>query len=174
MKKVLLAGCGGWGEQWIKYTLPRCERDGLIQLVGAMDIVPAHLELVKKNLGEGRCYTDLRTAIKETKPDLCVIAAPPAAHEEVAVTAMEYGCHVLSEKPVTDNPQSLFRLLKKTQETGVKYGVTMTHQFNRHIFTLRREIFSGKYGPLDYLACQVTIRQTERSEERRVGKECRL
>lgn len=37
MKKVLLAGCGGWGEQWVKYTLPRCERDGLIQVVGAMD-----------------------------------------------------------------------------------------------------------------------------------------
>lgn len=129
-----------------------------------MDIVPAHLELVKKNLGEDRCYTDLRTAINETKPDICVIAAPPATHEEVAVTAMEYGCHVLSEKPVTDNPQSLFRILKKAQESGAKYGVTMTHQFNRHISTLRQEIFSGKYGPLDYLACQMTIRQTEMSE----------
>lgn len=163
MKKVLLAGCGGWGEQWIKYTLPRCERDGLIRVVGAMDIVPAHLELVKKNLGENRCYTDLRAAIEQTKPDLCVIAAPPAAHEAVAMTAMEYGCHVLSEKPVTDNLQSLFRLLKKAEEKGVKYGVTMTHQFKRHISTLRQEIFSGKYGSLDYLSCQVTIRQAKMS-----------
>ncbi len=167
MKRAILAGCGGWGENWAKHTLPRCIRDGLIELVGAVDVVPAHLESVKGILSEDQCFTDLGTAIETTRPDFCVIAAPPAAHEAVAMTAMEYGCHVLSEKPVTDNPQSLFRLLKRAEETGTKYGVTMSHQFNRHISTLRQEIFSGKYGYLDYLSFQFTAKQTEMSERQK-------
>jgi len=164
MKKAVLVGCGGWGENWAKYTLPRCVKDGLVQVAGAVDIIPAHLESVRGSLRADQCFTDLREALEKTRPDFCVIAAPPAAHEALAMTAMEYGCHVLSEKPVTDNPQSLFRLLKRAKETGIKYGVTMSHQFHRHISTLRREIFSGKYGYLDYLSFQFTAKQCEMSE----------
>lgn len=167
MKNAILAGCGGWGENWARHTLPRCIKDGLIQVVGAVDTVPDHLESVKGILSGEQCFTDLRKALEMTKPDFCVIAAPPAAHEAVAMTAMEYGCHVLSEKPVTDNPQSLFRLLKRAEETGTKYGVTMSHQFHRHISTLRKEIFSGKYGSLDYLSFQFTAKQSEMSERQR-------
>lgn len=164
MKKVILVGCGGWGHQWASRTLPRCEKEGFVQVVGAVDVVPAHLEYVKGWLGENRCFTDLEEALKKTKPDFCVIAAPPAAHESIAMTAMEHGCHVLSEKPVTDTPQSLYRLLEGVRKTGVKYGVTMSHQFQRHISTLRREIFSGKYGYLDYLIFQFTAKQCEMSK----------
>lgn len=161
MKKAILVGCGGWGEIWAKHTLPRCVRDGLVEWVGAVDLVPAHLENVKDSLGGEQCFTDLHKALEKTRPDFCVIAAPPEAHESVAMTAMEYGCHILSEKPVTDHPQSLLRLLKRAKETGIKYGVTMSHQFNRHITTLRQEIFSGKYGYLDYLSFQFTAKQCE-------------
>lgn len=167
MKKAILVGCGGWGENWARHTLPRCIKDGLLQVVGAVDVIPEHLESVRGILRKEQCFTDLRRAIETTKPDFCIIAAPPAAHEAVAMTAMEYGCQVLSEKPVTDNPQSLLRLLKRAEETGTKYGVTMSHQFHRHISTLRQEIFSGKYGALDYLSFQFTAKQAEMSERQK-------
>ncbi len=167
MKTAILVGCGGWGEIWAKYTLPRCAGDGLLRVVGAVDTVPAHLESVRGMLEKEQRFTDLRKALEKTKPDFCVIAAPPAAHEAVAMTAMEYGCHVLSEKPVTDNPQSLFRLLERAKETGIKYGVTMSHQFQRHISTLRKEIFSGKYGNLDYISFQFTAKEAEMSERQK-------
>lgn len=163
MKTAILVGCGGWGQTWVEHTLPRGVHDGLITVIGAVDTNADHLVFVKKNLNltDGQCFTNLEKALSELNPDICVIAAPPAAHEAIAITAMEYGCDVLSEKPITDNPDSMFRLLRKAEDTGKKYGITMSHRFNRHIATLRNEILSGKYGYLDYIVFNFSARQEE-------------
>lgn len=44
-------------------------------------------------------FTDAKSLIAETKPDLVFISTPPHLHKELAVFALEAGCHVLSEKP---------------------------------------------------------------------------
>ncbi len=44
-------------------------------------------------------FTDLRTAIRLAAADAVVISTPPHTHAELAMLALELGCHVICEKP---------------------------------------------------------------------------
>ena len=46
-------------------------------------------------------YSDLHRMLEETMPEAVSIAVPTAFHEQVALAALEAGCHVLIEKPIT-------------------------------------------------------------------------
>lgn len=45
-------------------------------------------------------FTDHRTLIAETQPELVVVMTPHTSHPEIAIDAMEAGAHVLVEKPM--------------------------------------------------------------------------
>ncbi|MDB5084193.1 MAG: gfo/Idh/MocA family oxidoreductase [Bacilli bacterium] len=151
--KVILVGTAGWGRSWCTQTLPKAIREGLVEPVGAVDVNPDNLKNAQEHLGlsEQKCFLDMKTAFAKVAADACIIASPPDTHEEAALLALESGCDVLSEKPISDSVESSLRILEKVRSTGKKMGITMTHRFRQHIWTLRDLMQSGAYGKLDYI-----------------------
>ena len=45
--------------------------------------------------------TDWQQALKDCQPDIVSIATPGGAHYETITQAIEFGCHVFSDKPLT-------------------------------------------------------------------------
>ncbi len=156
--KVIQVGTGGFGGSWCQSFLPPNIADGLIEVVAAVDKDPEHLINAREHLGlsQDRCYTDIQKAFDENPADFCTIVVPPASHEMVVDTALAHNLHILSEKPIADSMTASCRIAKKVKSAGKKMGVTMSHRFRPDITTLRREIRSGEYGPLDYLVCRFT------------------
>ena len=68
-------------------------------------------------------YTDADKLIADDEVNAIYIATPPAFHEEYAMQAMKAGKPVYIEKPVTLNSASCERLLKASQQLGVKASV---------------------------------------------------
>ncbi|MGH7732052.1 MAG: Gfo/Idh/MocA family protein [Candidatus Eiseniibacteriota bacterium] len=50
-------------------------------------------------LGNVGAFTDWRRMLEDLRPDVVSIAAPPDLHGPMMVAAVEFGCHVLCEKP---------------------------------------------------------------------------
>ena len=155
--RYVLIGVGGWGQHWCTRVLPRLKEMGIAEAVAAVDINPdvlpkAHLI----GLDEDRLYTDARAAVREHRPDFVVIVVPPAHHEEMVDLAVEYGCHILSEKPIADSMAACCRIYKKVTQAGFKMAVTMSHRFDQDKQSLEAAIKSGAYGPLNYIVHRFT------------------
>ena len=156
--KVIQVGTGGFGGAWCKMFLPPNVKEGLIEVVAAVDINPEALKNAQEGLGlpADKCYTDIKKAFDENRADICTVVVPPASHEQVVELALAHGMHILSEKPIADTLAASVRIANKVKKAGKKMGVTMSHRFDQDKTTLREELRSGRWGQLDYLICRFT------------------
>ena len=156
--KMIQVGTGGFGSYWCRDFLPPNVKDGLVEVVAAVDVDPNVLRFARKYLGlrEDQCYTDLQEAFDANRADFCTVVVPPWAHEQVVDQALAHDMHVLSEKPIADSLEAAVRIAEKVRRAGRKMGVTMSHRFDQDKTTLRQELRSGRHGPLDYLICRFT------------------
>lgn len=166
--KTIIVGTGGWGRTWCSRTLPKAVEEGAVEVVAAVDVSEESLKTARQYLGlaEHQCFTDVRAALEKTRPQICIIAAPPHTHEETAILAMEYGCDVLSEKPIADTLESTLRIVEASRRFNKKMGITMTHRFRRPIWTFRELVRSGAYGELDYLVMNFNWHRRDGLKER--------
>ena len=156
--KMIQVGTGGFGGWWCANFLPPNIKEGLIEVVAAVDINPQALNNAKEHLGlpDDKLYTDICKAFDENKADFCSIVVPPAFHEAVVDAALDHDMHILSEKPIADTLEASVRIAEKVKQAGKKMGVTMSHRFDQDKTTMRRELRSGEHGALDYLICRFT------------------
>jgi predicted dehydrogenase len=156
--KMIVAGIGSMGRAWCDRMLPPNIKDGLIEVVAAVDINPAAVVYAQQSLGlrPDHCYTDLNRAFDEVEADCCAIITQPAYHETVVDAALAHGLDIISEKPIADTLEASIRIANKVKAAGKKMGVTMSHRFDQDKTTLRHMLRSGDYGALDYLICRFT------------------
>lgn len=156
--KMIQVGTGGFGSLWCRQFLPPNIKDGLIEVVAAVDANPDALQNAREYLGlrADQCYTDLSKAFDEQHADFCTIVVPPAHHETVVNAALAHDMHILSEKPIADTLEASVRIEARVRAAGKKMGVTMSHRFDQDKTTLRHELRSGRWGALDYLVCRFT------------------
>jgi predicted dehydrogenase len=156
--RMIQVGTGGFGGWWCRHFLPPNVKDGLIEVVAAVDINPEALKNAQEGLGlrADQCYTDLGRALDENRADFCTVVVPPAFHEQVVDAALAHDLHILSEKPIADTLEASVRIANKVKRAGKKMGVTMSHRFDQDKTTLREELRSGRHGALDYLICRFT------------------
>ena len=156
--KMIQVGLGAMGRDWCETSLPPNIKEGLVEVVAAVDINPAALTVAQESLGlrPSQCYTDVHKAMAENPADFCTIVVTPAQHEAVVDVALAQGLHILSEKPIADSLAASLRIADKVRRAGVKMGVTMSHRFDQDKTSLRQELRSGRYGKLDYLLCHLT------------------
>jgi len=146
--RVIQVGTGGFGGAWCERFLPPNIREGLVDVVAAVDTNPDALANARTHLGlpEDRCYTDIARAFDENPADICTVVVPPAHHEAVVDIALAHDMHILSEKPIADTLEASVRIAEKVKRAGKKMGVTMSHRFDQDKTTLREELRSGRHG----------------------------
>jgi len=156
--RVIQVGTGGFGSSWCRNFLPPNIKEGLIEVVAAVDINPEALKNAQKYLGlrADQCYTEIGRAFDKNRADFCTVVVPPAHHEEVVDQALAHDLHILSEKPIADTLAASLRIASKVKRAGKKMGVTMSHRFDQDKTTLRQEIHCGRHGALDYIICRFT------------------
>ena len=97
--RIAVIGAGWWAAV---NHIPLLLKNPDCELVGASRLGAAELAKLREAFPAIPVLTeDYRALLAETRPDGVVIASPHVDHHEHAKAALDAGCHVLVEKPLT-------------------------------------------------------------------------
>lgn len=148
MKRYVQVGCGQRGI--LSYAIPIVRDYGdCAQLCGVYDRNPKRAALVSRLTGQNiPVFDDFSAMLAEVKPDAVIVTTMDCDHDRYAIAAMEAGCDVISEKPLTTTfPKSL--AIKETQDrTGQKVTVTFNLRFQPFFKKIKELISQGLVGDI--------------------------
>jgi predicted dehydrogenase len=84
--------------------------------------------------------------IQETHPDIVIVSTIDSTHHLYIIRAMELGCDVISEKPMTTNLDSLKAIYDAIERTGKHLRVTFNYRYAPAYTRLREVILDGTVG----------------------------
>ena len=146
MKKIKIAVVGlGMGRSHILgyKTHPSAE------IIAAVDIDKKRLnEIGKKEFNIKKLYTSIDDMLDNNKPDIVSIAVPNVFHKEMAVKALNSGCHVMCEKPMAMNAQEADEMLKASKKSGRRLMVNFSYRFTEQSFALKNQVKKGILGDI--------------------------
>src|SRR5580704_2601461 len=105
--RVAIIGCGGISDLHLR-TLQNFPD---VQLVAAVDIKPARLQIVEEKFGIKKLFTDWKKMLAEIQPDAVSICTPNGVHAAPTIDALNAKCHVIVEKPMAMNPGECRRMI---------------------------------------------------------------
>lgn len=84
--------------------------------------------------------------IKETRPDIVIVTTIDATHDHYVIRAMELGCDVICEKPMTTDPAKVKAIFDGIKRTGRRLQVTFNLRYVPHITKVYELIRDGAIG----------------------------
>jgi len=106
-------------------------------------------ELSAKNgatVPAGYAPADFDRMIAETRPDVVIVTTICSTHSEYVVRAMEQGCDVITEKPLTTTAESCQKVLDTTARTGRQCRVTFNYRYSPPRSQVKDILMSGEIG----------------------------
>ena len=122
-----------------------------LEIVALCDVVPSHMQdkFLKFDLPSGlSTYTDHRLMLAEKKPELVAIATESGKHAAIALDAIEAGCHLIIEKPITLSLADANAIIAKAGERNVKVCACHQNRFNKSIQKIREAVEKNRFGKL--------------------------
>ena len=136
--KFLIAGLGSIGRRHLRNLLHLGERD--IVLLRTLKRT-----LHDDDLSEFPVQTDLNAALSRC-PDAVIIANPTAMHLNIAIPAVEAGCHVLIEKPISNSLEDIDLLRAAMQRSNAQLLVGFHFRYHPHFQHVRALLKEGAIG----------------------------
>jgi predicted dehydrogenase len=123
------------------------------QLVGLCDLNPGRLQVAQRRSTKNGApppptYTpeDFEKMIRETKPDFVIVTTVDSTHDDYIVRAMEAGCDVITEKPLTNTAEKCQRILDARRRTGRHLRVTFNYRYSPPRTQVKDVLMSGEIG----------------------------
>lgn len=89
---------------------------------------------------------DFEKMIIETKPDVVIVTSIDRTHHRYIIKAMEMGCDVISEKPMTVDERKCQEIVDCIQRTGKNLRVTFNYRYAPHNTKVRELIMNDTIG----------------------------
>lgn len=120
------------------------------EVVGIVGRTASVVSEVAKKMDIPYSGTDWQQALLDCQPDIVAIATPGGAHYETITQAIGSGCHVFSDKPLTDSGDSALELYNLAEEKGVKTAFASSFRYMPCVIHAKRLIAEGVIGtPLE-------------------------
>jgi predicted dehydrogenase len=142
--RSVVVGLGRIGWQFHFKEQVKSDRFDLLSVVDPLE------SRVEEAVAEGDCkgYGTYEEMLENETPDIVALATPTTFHEQQTISAIEHGCHVILEKPMTTSLESADRMIGAAEKRGRKIFVYQPHRLNTLTSTVHSVIASGKLGPL--------------------------
>jgi predicted dehydrogenase len=154
MVKVCVIGLGPIG--CLHADLYR--RDEMADLAGVCDIVPERAEKAGRRLGVP-WYTDAGEMLRAAKPLVVSVATGgyeyASDHAKPVLQALEAGCHVLCEKPISNELEPAKAMVAKAREKRLCLGCDFNHRFTPAARQAKKWQDEGLLG--DLLFCNMAL-----------------
>jgi predicted dehydrogenase len=152
-KRIVQVGVGGRGEWYLQSMVDECAEH--VELVGLCDNNEGRLKmrmdwLREKNLEQIKGYSDVEfeQMIAETKPDTVLVTTKDCTHDDYICRAMELGCDVITEKPMTTDEHKCQRIIDTQRKTGKKCVVTFNYRYAPPRTQIKDLLMSGVIGDI--------------------------
>lgn len=89
---------------------------------------------------------DFEKMILETKPDTVIVTSVDRTHHRYIIKAMEMGCDVISEKPMTVDARKCQEIIDCIERTGKHLRVTFNYRYAPHNTKVKELIMNGTIG----------------------------
>jgi predicted dehydrogenase len=122
------------------------ETRGRVKLVSAVDVDRARVNAFCSRHRIANAHTDYHVALADDRPDIVLVAAPPALHTAMSIAAMEAGAWVLCEKPLCASLAEFDRIVEAERRTGRYTACVFQQRFASSTAHLRRLAADGLLG----------------------------
>lgn len=154
VKRYALIGTGGRSSFF--YTAIVKDFSATSKLVGFGDTNKTRMDYANtklKDLGHEAVPTylakDFDKMIKETAPDEVIVTTMDRTHHLYIIRAMELGCNVITEKPMTIDTPRCREIFDAVERTGQKVRVTFNYRYAPHNTKVHELISSGAIGQVN-------------------------
>jgi len=150
-KRYALVGCGSRARLF--YEAVASVYGETSEMVAFCDISPARMDYANKLLA--KCggtvvpayrHTDFERMIGETKPDCVIVTAVDRIHDHYIIKAMDMGCDVITEKPMTIDEEKAQAIIDAQKRTGRSLRVTFNYRYSPHNTKVRELVMNGAIG----------------------------
>ena len=124
------------------------------ELVAVCDRDHERADAAAKALGVP-AYYDAQEMLDREKPDVVSITTGgyeySSDHYEPTMQALRAGCHVLGEKPISNDLRHAQEMVDLAEKMGVCYGIDMNHRFTPAARAAKKWQDDGRIGELGLL-----------------------
>lgn len=113
--------------------------------VGVFDSNIGRSELVEREFGI-TAFSGFEEMINATKPDFVVVTTVDVYHSDYIIKAMEMGCDVITEKPMTINAERCNAILEAEKRTKRNVKVTFNYRYAPFMTQIKQLITDGAIG----------------------------
>jgi len=123
------------------------------ELVGFCDVNQTRMDYANsylESMGVAKVPTykhyDFDKMIEETKPDTVIVTSVDRTHDYYIIRAMELGCNVITEKPMTIDEKRAQAIIDTQKRTGKEVRVSFNYRYAPHNTKVRELILDGVIG----------------------------
>jgi predicted dehydrogenase len=150
--RIGIAGCGAAARIHLDRLLAE---DGVV-IVGCADPDPGAAQaladrattLVGSRDAKVPAFADHRELLRQAAPDALAIFSPHRSHYRLAMDALQAGCHVFIEKPLSTNVQEAADIVGLARGRNLKVGVGHQYRLAPSLVEARRRLAADSIGPV--------------------------
>lgn len=151
-KRYVQVGVGGRA-QFFYSAIAEHYRD-TSELLAFCDVNQTRMNYANKQLTEKYGYHAVNTykteefdqMIENERPDIVIVTSVDRTHHTYIIRALELGCDVITEKPMTVDAEKCKEILDAVERTGRNVRVTFNYRYAPHHTKARELIASGVIG----------------------------
>ena len=162
-KRFVQVGTGGRARFF--YTALATTYSETSELVAICDINKVRMEYTNNVLVNDLGYHPVRMymadefdkMIETEKPDVVIVTSIDRTHHRYIKRAIELGCDVISEKPMTVDTDKCNQILDAIEETGKHLRVTFNYRYAPHNSLVRELIMKDTIGKVQQVHFEWTL-----------------
>ncbi|WP_309083772.1 Gfo/Idh/MocA family oxidoreductase [Chelativorans sp.] len=145
-RRYALVGTGNRGtKMWGRDLLAGWS--DFVELVAICETNPLRGERARAIMGStAPIYADFDHLLAEAKPDLVIVCTPDYTHDDIIVKALDFGCDVIAEKPMTTTPEKIRRIMEAEKRSGRKVDVSFNYRFAPTSAKIKELLSAGAIG----------------------------
>lgn len=146
MKKIALAGASGRALSMFVRPFV-AEFADTFELVGVYDVNPGRSAYLRDQAAPSlEVFEDFDAMLEQTKPDIVLVTTLDRFHDMYIIRSLEFGCDVISEKPMTVDAARCRAILAAEKSSGRKLTVTFNYRYMPFATRIKRALRDGAVG----------------------------
>ena len=150
-KRYAIVGTGGRAAMYVEAVVDTYA--DYAELVGLCDLSQVRMDYYNRELAQRGfapiptyAAADFDRMLAEAKPDVVIVTTMDSTHHEYIIRAMEAGCDVICEKPMTIDAEKARAILDAIERTGRELRVTFNYRYAALSTKVRELLMQGLIG----------------------------